>query len=188
MNSDLFRGELVRLVAPNSKTDADSVAAWSRDSEFVRLFGMGTARPWTPAMAQRGIEDDEAKDETFVFHIRTLADDRLIGVTDLEPAWTHGDGWIGIGIGERAYWGRGYGTDAMRVMLRYAFTELNLYRISLNVFDYNVRAIRSYEKVGFVLEGRQRQAMRRDGRCWDMVFMSILRDEWKNRMTVEVEP
>jgi RimJ/RimL family protein N-acetyltransferase len=66
----------------------------------------------------------------------------------------------------------------MRVLLRYAFTELNLFRVSLNVFGYNQRAIRSYEKAGFVIEGCQRQALRRDGQYHDLVFMGVLRDEW----------
>jgi RimJ/RimL family protein N-acetyltransferase len=86
---------------------------------------------------------------------------------------------VGIGIGEREYWGKGYGKDAMRIMLRYAFMELNLHRVSLNVYEYNPRAIRSYEKAGFTVEGRQRQALNRDGRRWDMIYMGSLREEWK---------
>lgn len=88
---------------------------------------------------------------------------------------------MGIGIGEREYWSKGYGTDAMNVILRFAFDELNLYRISLNVFEYNQRAIRSYEKVGFVVEGREREFLRRGGRRWDMIFMGLLREEWAQK-------
>ncbi len=88
---------------------------------------------------------------------------------------------MGIGIGEREYWGNGYGTDAMRAILHFAFTELNLYRVSLNVFEYNPRAIRSYEKAGFVAEGRQRQVLNRDGRRWDVIYMGILHEEWERR-------
>ncbi|MCJ7660780.1 MAG: GNAT family N-acetyltransferase [Anaerolineales bacterium] len=95
--------------------------------------------------------------------------------------WSHGDSSVGIGIGEREYWSKGYGTDAMNVILRFAFDELNLYRISLNVFEYNQRAIRSYEKVGFVVEGREREFLRRAGRRWDMIFMGLLREEWAQK-------
>jgi RimJ/RimL family protein N-acetyltransferase len=66
----------------------------------------------------------------------------------------------------------------MKLVLRYAFLELNLRRVTLNVFEYNERAIRSYEKAGFRLEGSQRQAIQREGRRWDMVYMGILREEW----------
>ena len=107
-----------------------------------------------------------------------LADDRLIGLADLTPIWPHSDGWLGIGLGEREYWGKGYGSDALRVLLRFAFTELNLQRVSLNAFEYNARAIRSYEKAGFRVEGRVREWMRRDGRRWDVIYMGLLREEW----------
>jgi RimJ/RimL family protein N-acetyltransferase len=93
--------------------------------------------------------------------------------------WTHGESFVGIGLGEREHWGKGYGTDAMRVILKYAFSELNLYRVSLNVFDYNPRAKRSYEKVGFKEEGRCREFLLRDGKRYDLIFMGILRSEWE---------
>ena len=67
----------------------------------------------------------------------------------------------------------------MGVLLRYAFAELNLRRVSLSVFEYNPRAMRSYEKAGFVVEGRRRQALNRDGRRWDVIHMGILREEWE---------
>ncbi len=86
---------------------------------------------------------------------------------------------MGISIGEKEYWGKGYGTDAMRVVLRYAFTELNLHRVSLTVFEYNPRAIRSYEKAGFTLEGREREAVFRSGKRTDMIYMGVLREDWE---------
>ena len=90
----------------------------------------------------------------FGFAIRTLSDDRLIGDIGVWiESWAHGEAWVGIGLGERDYWGNGYGTDAMRLMLRFAFDELNLQRVSLGVYAYNPRAIRSYEKAGFRREG-----------------------------------
>ncbi len=85
----------------------------------------------------------------------------------------------GSGLATAQSWGKGYGTDAMRVILRYGFTELNLKRITLGVFGYNARAIRSYEKAGFTVEGRMRKALYRDGSRADIVFMGILRDEWQ---------
>jgi len=69
----------------------------------------------------------------------------------------------------------------MHLILRYAFSELNLERVSLNVFAYNLRAIHSYEKSGFVHEGRKRGVLRREGRRYDLVFMGILRTDWLAR-------
>ena len=92
--------------------------------------------------------------------------------------WHAGVAFVGIGIGETDYRGKGYGTDAMRLILRYAFEALHLRRVSLDVFEYNQRAYRSYIKAGFVEEGRARQYLHRDGRRWDLIYMGILREEW----------
>jgi RimJ/RimL family protein N-acetyltransferase len=75
----------------------------------------------------------------------------------------------------------------MKLILQYAFMELNLHRVSLDVFDYNPRAIHSYEKVGFKMEGRQRGILLREGKRWDMVFMGILRKEWLGQRS-QAEP
>ena len=130
---------------------------------------------------EKDLVEKQKNDELF-FLIRTLEEDLTIGLIGLDGIqWVRGDAWVGIGLGEREYWGEGYGTDAMGILLRYAFEELNLHRLSLSVFEYNSRAIRSYEKAGFVIEGRVRQFLNRDGRRYDMIFMGILLDEWKER-------
>jgi len=85
---------------------------------------------------------------------------------------------MGIGIGEREFRGKGYGRDALNILLRYAFMELNLRRVTLTVFEYNEQAIRMYQQAGFRLEGRHRQVLHREGRRWDMLEMGILREEW----------
>ena len=182
MNTSLLQGELVRLVAANSETDAELFARWSRDSEYMRLQDSEAAQPVSVKRAKEDVQRwlEDARPNNYGFVIRTLADDRPIGAIGLDGIrWSNGDTFVGIGIGEREYWGNGYGTDAMRVILHFAFAELNLHRVSLDVFEYNPRAIRSYEKVRFVIEGRVRQALNREGRRWDVIYMSILREEWE---------
>jgi len=186
MNDALLQGALVRLAAPNPETDAETIAAWSRDSEFQHLLETGVPRLRTAGAVKADIVeiagDDKPREQVFPFVIRALADDQLIGFTDLEVNhWSQRNAWIGIGIGPRAFWSKGYGTDAMRVLMRFAFTELNLERLTLNVFAYNERALRSYLKTGFQVEGRQRERLRRGSRRYDMIFMGILRDEWHGR-------
>ena len=90
----------------------------------------------------------------------------------------HSDAWVGIGIGERDFWSKGYGTDMMKVCLRYAFLELGMQRVALGLHAYNPRALRSYEKAGFQLEGRTRQDVLREGKRTDTLWMGILREEW----------
>lgn len=178
MKTKLFEGQLVRLSASRGDADTQIFTSWSRDSEFLRLLDDEPAQPWSFKKIKEEIEE-EPKPNEFPFLIRTLADDRLIGFVGVWIGWTHGDAWLGIGIGDREHWDKGYGTDAMRTMLRYAFTELNLHRVTLGVFEYNTRAIRSYEKAGLVIEGRVRQEIARDGRRWDAIYMGILREEWE---------
>jgi RimJ/RimL family protein N-acetyltransferase len=182
MNNDLLTGRLVRLAAFHPETDAAIVARWSRDTEYHRLADNDPAYPRSAKMAREWLERDN--DHVFGFAIRTMADDRLIGDTGIWlESWAHGEAWAGIVIGERTFWGNGYGTEAMQLILRYAFTELNVRRVSLNVFAYNPRAIRSYEKAGFRREGVVRGDCHRDGQRWDSVFMGVLRDEWLKRET-----
>jgi diamine N-acetyltransferase len=86
---------------------------------------------------------------------------------------------LGIFIGDQAFWNRGYGTEVMRLLLVHGFATLNLNRIYLRVFADNPRAIRAYEKAGFVHEGRMREAEYHDGLYLDVFLMSVLKSEWK---------
>jgi RimJ/RimL family protein N-acetyltransferase len=179
MNANVFFGDLVRLVAGDPDEIAAAISRQSRDSEFFRLMDSYPCRLLTREGIKKGIEKDLEKEDFFGFSIRTLADDRLIGDVGLGGMfWNHGDTYLGIGLGEREFWGKGYGSDAMKVALRYAFTELNLRRVTLNVFEYNSRAIRCYEKLGFQHEGRVRKYLNREGRRWDLIYMGILKEEW----------
>ncbi len=91
---------------------------------------------------------------------------------------------VGIAIGDKRYWNQGYGHDAMVLMLRYAFNQLGFQRIYLRVFETNPRAIHSYEKAGFVHEGRMRQAYFQDGKFIDVLLMSALFGEWQDQESV----
>ena len=179
---DIYTGELVRLSAMNAEEISKAFARWGRDSEFRRLLDSGVSPLASSKAAQTWLEKelDEQSINQHWFSIRKLDDDKLLGDIDLYVYnWPARDAFVGLGIGEREFWGKGYGTDVMKVILRYGFTEVNLKRVTLTVFEYNPRAIRSYEKAGFCVEGRERQALHRDGRRWDMIYMGILRQEWE---------
>jgi diamine N-acetyltransferase len=93
--------------------------------------------------------------------------------------WRNRNAEFGIFIGERADWNQGYGTEVVKLILEHGFSTLNLHRIFLRVFADNQRAIRVYEKIGFVHEGQQRQAEFHGGQYHDILFMSMLRSEWE---------
>ncbi len=181
MNATLFQGERVRLAAVDPEKDAELFTRWERDSEYWRLLNMSAPRLQSAARWKEEL-GEPIKPDFYLFGLRTLADDRLIGFSELElDAGPHANGWIGIGIGERDYWDKGCGTDGLRLMVRFAFDELNLHRLSLAVFDYNLRAVHLYAKLGFAVEGRVRQALHRDGQRADMLVMGLLREDWAGR-------
>lgn len=182
MDHQLLRGELVYLTVEDPQVLAEAFSRWSLDAEYWRLAASDAALPRSSKSIQDWLDKELGKEnpQLFMFTIRRLEDQQLIGEIDLDiVSWSHGESFVGIGLGEREYWGKGYGTDAMRVILKYAFSELNLERVSLNVFEYNPRARRSYEKAGFTEEGRCREFLQRDGKRYDLVFMGILRSEWE---------
>jgi RimJ/RimL family protein N-acetyltransferase len=179
--NNLLGGEKIHLTVDDPEVIAAQLYRWDQDSEWFRLLDSDPPRLFSEKKLKEFLEKDLEKEITheLFFTIRTREDDRLIGFIGLFDLLMHqGDALVAIALGEREYWGNGYGTDAMRVMLGYAFSELNLRKVGLIVFEYNPRAIRSYEKAGFILEGRVRGAILREGRRWDWLYMGILREEW----------
>lgn len=178
---DIFRGELVCLTMEEPEVRSKQEVRWQRDSEFHRLADSGPAilfsekqiKAWADEFIEKGFSP-----ERYSFSIRTLENDVLIGFLGLWVDLIHGEAWVGIGIGDREHWGKGYGTDAMKLCTQYVFAELNLARLSLGVHEYNPRALKVYEKAGFTLEGRTRKDVLRDGIHTDSLWMGILREEW----------
>ena len=179
---ELFHGDMVRLTFEEPEGLAKAEVRWHRDSEFVRLADSDPIRLFSEKrIREQYVErrvDKGFDPEYFSFYVRTLSDDRLIGFLDMRVDLIHSDVMVGIGIGERDFWNKGYGTDMMKVCLRYAFSELGVQRVSLGVLAYNARAQRSYEKAGFRLEGRTRRDIMREGQRNDTLWMGILREEW----------
>jgi RimJ/RimL family protein N-acetyltransferase len=179
MNKPLLEGDLVTLRPVDPELDFENLNTWSKDSLYARLLDADPVIPWPKKMTKEWMEKHLDEFLEFVFY-RKGEPDKPIGFVGLsEINWVSRDAWVGIGIGDRGNWGKGYGTDAMRIMLRYAFCQLNLHRISLSVFDYNPRGVRSYEKAGFVREGVLPEFLARDGKRFDIILMGILRSDWK---------
>jgi RimJ/RimL family protein N-acetyltransferase len=178
--NDLFRGELVRITNEEPDVYAKVSMRWQQDSEFRRLADADPISLYSEKQMKEYAENrlGDPKPERYQFTVRTLEDDKLIGFFGLYVELIHSEAWVGIGIGEREFWSKGYGTDMMNLCLRYAFLELGLERVALGLHEYNPRALRSYEKAGFVLEGRTRKDVLREGKRTDTLWMGILRDEW----------
>ena len=128
-------------------------------------------------------EVEESKN-LFHFTIRSQptaeAPSRLVGHARIYwIEWTHGNGWVRLGIGDPAQRNKGYGSEALRLLIHYAFGELNLYRLSAAVPEYNLAALHLFEKAGFAREVCRRKALNRDGRTWDLVHLGLLQTEWQ---------
>lgn len=179
--NDVFSGKFVRLSAFDPEEMSKAWSRWNRNSEYFRLLNSSGRPIQSPKAYLKWMEEEvaEISPASYFFSIRTLAEDKLIGELALDVVnWSGRDAFVGLGIGETEYWSRGYGTDVMNVLLRFAFTEINLRRVTLSVFEYNPRAIRSYEKAGFRYEGRMRKVLNKEGKRWDVFYMGILREEW----------
>ena len=185
--STLLRGSRVRLTAL-TQNDLPTVAEWHQNSDFLRLFDALPAYPKTETALAQWLDNTDKATDAFLFAIRSLDSDGLIGYVELDGIlWTHQVTGVSIAIGEAKHWGKGYGYEAMQLVLRFAFDELNLHRVQLTVFSYNERAIALYEKLGFQHEGVYREHLQRDGGRYDMYLYGLLRSEWENRNVTPLE-
>ena len=170
-----IHGKRLRLRAIE-RSDIPTFVRWLNDPEVRQYLQM--FMPLSLAQEERWFEAQLEDQHRYVLGIETLAG-KLIGNIGL-----HGIDWkdrravLGITIGEKDYWDKGYGSEAIITLLNFVFTQMNLHRVSLTVYEYNQRAMRCYEKCGFKVEGRLRQAHFFDGKYHDELIMGILRNEF----------
>ena len=180
MQNPFIVGDRIYL-RPLEVDDADSAVPWLNDAE-IRQY-MGITSP-TNKVRERGYVERFYKDDRKT-HLGIMLKERdqlmgHIGLYDISISQRHAE--LGILIGDRGCWSKGYGTEAMNLMLEYGFNQLSLHRIYLFVLDFNVRAVRAYEKVGFIRECVMREHGYRNGEYCDDYAMSILEDEWRARV------
>lgn len=176
----MYTGEKVRL-REYRKEDAGKAQKYMNDPETKRLLSPRIPFPITLEEEGKWFENLSSSKDTYSFAIETLEDGKYIGGCGVNAIdWKNSVAIVGIFIGDKNYWGKGYGTDAMRVLTKFIFEQMNINKIKLNVFSYNTRAQKSYEKCGFKVEGVLRQELFRDGRYYDEIVMGILKEEYLN--------
>jgi RimJ/RimL family protein N-acetyltransferase len=174
----MFMGELVRL-GPIERDYLPHYVEWLNDWEVRRFLAPTLPHPLTIQDEDDWFNHQRDDQHSRMFAILTRSEGRVIGNCGLHQIdWTNRTATLGIFIGDRNYWGKGFGSDATRTLLRYAFEEANLHRIELEVFAFNPRAMRVYDKCGFKLEGTRKQVLFREGEWHDEHILAILRDEW----------
>ena len=176
---NLFRGDLVRLGALIDE-DLPTLVKWYQDPLFLRHFDSRPAFPKTEDELRSWLEELRKDERTLAFAIRPAEGDRLVGYVEIDGLdWQHGVCGMGLGIGDPADRGRGFGHEATQLALRYAFHELNLHRVQVTVFAYNSASIALLDKLGFRREGVYRERLQRDGKRYDMYLYGMLRREWE---------
>ena len=179
-----IRGRKVVLRRPRAD-DLPDVRRWYADPELARLTRYHT-RPMSDSEIELFFRSRLLAPDALAYAILELPAERLVGFTTFSGLDAdNGSVLYHITIGEREAWNHGLGTEATRLMLGHAFERLGLHRVGLTVFEFNERAIRAYEKAGFHIEGRLREAVRRDGRFWDEIAMGVLENEWRAAGAVE---
>lgn len=168
-----MRGERVFL-RPLEPEDVEVAHRWNQDGEFRRLLGV-------PATSLAGLRAalERTGDDAYRFAICRIEDGRLVGMIDLfDVDRINGSAGFGIGIGDRADRGRGYGSDAVNALVDHCFGELRLERVWLVTDEENIAGQRTYASCGFVEEARHRRMFVDRGRFIDGVRMSLLREDW----------
>ncbi len=174
----MYTGKKVQL-REYRKEDVPQALAYMNDPEVKRLLTPGIPFLYTLEDEQKWYDSLSAMKDTYNFAIETLEDKRYIGGCGINAVdWKNSVALVGIFIGDKALWGKGYGTDAMNTLVKFIFEQMNIRKVKLNVYAFNERAVKSYEKCGFVKDGTLRQEIFRDGKYHDEHVMSILRDEY----------
>jgi len=179
MQNPFIVGDEIYL-RPLEMEDIDSFILWLNDEE-VRQYLMRTS-PLNKVREKEFVENLYKDDRDIVLGIVLKENDQLIGNIALHRiSIPYRQAGLGIFIGDKSCWSKGYGTEALNLILGYGFNQLNLHRIHLTVLSFNARAIRAYEKVGFKREGVFREHIYRDGKYHDVYYMGILENEWRER-------
>jgi RimJ/RimL family protein N-acetyltransferase len=174
----MYVGEKTRL-REYRKEDIELKLSLLNDPEVLKYLESGIPYPLTLNEELKWFESISAFKDTYRFAIETLEDGQFIGDCGINSIdWKNSVASVVIFIGNKNYLGKGYGTDAMKTLLDFIFMEMNLNKVRLNVYSFNERAVKSYEKCGFKQEGVLRQEIFRNGKYYDTIVMGILRDEF----------
>lgn len=174
----MYSGEKVTLRA-YKREDVYLAQQYLNDAETKKYLMPGIPYPITLEEEHRWFDKISAFGDTYNFAIETIDEGKYIGGCGINSIdWKNSVATVGIFIGDKSCWDKGYGTDAMRVLLKFIFEQMNVNKVKLFVYSFNPRAVKSYEKCGFVKEGVLRQEIFRDGKHYDEYVMGILKEEY----------
>ena len=183
ISTQLYQGETVCLGSIDYENDPAVESRWTHNSAYLHNLGPQIARPLSPAQVKKryeAIEKEVDKSKNlFYFTIRDKKDNRLLGFARLFwIEWTNATGGIQIAIGNPEERDQPYAREALQMVLRFAFQELNLHRLSAYGLEDDPAGIELLKDAGFVEEVRRRKALQRHGNTYDLLLLGLLREEW----------
>ena len=179
----MIKGKRIKF-APLKREHIDIFLKWFNDPEITQYLIM--YKPLTRDFEEEWFDTIKHQEDSVYFSILLLDQDdheKIIGNCAIQNINAKNRACsCEITIGEKEYQNKGYGTEAMEMLVEYGFNTLNMNRIELVVYDFNIRAYKSYQKVGFIEEGRKRQARYHNGKYHDEIIMAILREDWEKKV------
>ncbi len=175
----MYEGEKI-VLSENKKEYLELARQYVNDYDVAKSLVSGIPFPLRVEDEQKFYDKIDAfSSGKYNFAILKKDDLQYIGGCGINDVnWKNSYCEVGIFLG-KPFWNKGYGTDAMKTLLNFIFNNMSLNKVKLSVFEFNKRAIKSYEKSGFKLEGKLRQELFRNGRFYDTYVMGILREEWE---------
>lgn len=163
------------------KEDMKCLYQWFSDTEFLKYYDYVPPVPQTEKEVNDTFNDYKIKEESLVFAIRLLTDNKIIGIAGFdEIVKSNKVATLFIGIGNKDLRGKGYGNESLKILLDYGFNDMNFYRIQLNVLEFNTSAIKLYERAGFKREGVFREFVLRNNQRYDMFLYGLLKHEYNS--------
>lgn len=177
----MLKGENLYLTKIK-KDDMQHIYKWFSDSEFLKFYDYVPPIPQIKEEIDKTFSDYEKSEESDVFAIKLVENNLIIGLAGFDDIVKENNvATLFIGIGNKDTRGKGYGKEALNILLEYGFNKLNFHRIQLNVLEFNQSAISLYEKSGFIKEGTYREFVFREGKRYDLYLYGLLKKEW-NKM------
>lgn len=183
----MYEGQKVRL-REYRKEDIPLKLAYLNDPEITANLTPDVPYPMTLHEEEKWFESITVVSDTYRFAIETMAEGKYIGGCNITSVdWKNSVATIGIFIGGRENRGKGYGSDALKILMDFIFMQMNINKIRLIVYSYNKQAMKCYEKCGFKVEGILRQEIYRDGKYYDKISMGLLKAEYlKNKASAKM--
>jgi RimJ/RimL family protein N-acetyltransferase len=188
--TSLFNATAIRLTALDAKEDAPALAAWTQDSRYIPISDDAPPHPMSATQAEKMLDkllkEADEKRNTFWFGIRTPDETELLGIIGLGWIdWSNGAAYMELNMKDLAEYSQPSTEDALALMQRYVFHELQMHRLSLTVPAYNEGLIAALQRMGFAEEVRRREAVYRFGRRWDSVHFGLLAADWQKGVANE---